>query len=46
MEISNRPDGEYNIMVIKILTELEKRVKDLRDTLNIGNIEYQRGRIQ
>lgn len=46
MEISNRPDGEYNIMVIKILTELEKRVKDLRDTLNIGNIEYQRWRIQ
>ena len=28
------PDKEFKLMVIKILTELEKRVEDLREALN------------
>ena len=33
MEISNTPDKEFNVMVIKILIELEKIVKDLSETV-------------
>ena len=39
MEISNIPDRECKIIIIKILTGLEKRVKDLSETLN-EEIEY------
>jgi len=34
MEISNKPDREFKVMVIKILTGLEKRLEDLNDTLD------------
>ena len=33
MEISNTPDKEFKVMVIKILIELEKIVKDLSETV-------------
>ena len=29
MDINNKPDGEFKVMVIKILTGLEKRVEDI-----------------
>ena len=32
-EISNLPDKEFKVMVIKILIELEKIVKDLSETV-------------
>ena len=40
-EISNMPDKELKVMVIKILTQLEKRVKDLSEIFNkeIENIK-------
>ena len=28
-EVNNMPDGEFKVMVIKIVTGLEKRVEDL-----------------
>ena len=34
MEISNMHDRESKVMVIKILTGLEKRVEDLSENLN------------
>lgn len=34
MERSNILDREFKVMVIKILTRLEKRVEDLSETLN------------
>lgn len=34
MEISNMPDKELKVMVINILTGLEKRVQDLHEILN------------
>lgn len=34
MEISNIPAGEFKVMVIKILTIFEKRVKDLSETFS------------
>ena len=34
MKISNMPDREFKVMVIKILTGLEKRVAYLSETLN------------
>ena len=35
-EMSNVPDREFEVMVIKILTGLEKRVEGLSETLNKG----------
>ena len=35
-DISNIPDREFKVMVIKILTGLEKRVKDMSENLNRG----------
>lgn len=32
MEISNKPNGDFKIMIIKILTGLEKRLEDLSET--------------
>ena len=32
--MSNMPDKEFKVMVIKRLNRLEKRVKDLNETLN------------
>ena len=32
--ISNMPDREFNVMFIKTLTGLEKRVEDISETLN------------
>ena len=34
--ISSMPDREFKVMVIKILTGLEKRVKDMSENLNRG----------
>ena len=34
MALSNMPDREFKVMVIKILTGLEKRVEDISETLN------------
>ena len=34
MEISNMPDREFQVMFIKILTRLEKRVEIISETLN------------
>ena len=31
MEVSNLPNREFKVMVIKILTGLEKKVKDLSE---------------
>ena len=40
-KISNMPDKEFKVMIIKILSELEKRVEDISETLkemeNISN---------
>ena len=33
-EISNIPDREFKVMVIKILTELKKRIEDISETFN------------
>ena len=33
-DISNMPDTEFKTMSIRILTELEKRVEDVNETLN------------
>jgi len=34
IDISNLPDGVIKAMIMRILTELEKRVEDIRETLN------------
>ena len=34
MEISNMPERKFQVMVIQILIELEKRIEDLSDTLD------------
>ena len=34
-DISNMSDGEFTVMIIKVFTRLEKRVKDRSDTLTI-----------
>ena len=34
MYINNMPDQEFKVMIIKILTGLEKRVEDLSETFN------------
>ena len=34
MGISSMPDREFKVIVIKLLTELEKRVKDLSEAIN------------
>ena len=34
MEIGNMPNREFKVMVIKILTGLEKRVEGLSEALN------------
>ena len=33
-EIYNMPDREFKVMIIKILTGLEKRVEDISEILN------------
>ena len=33
MEVSNIPDREFKVMIIKLLTGLEKRVEDLRPSI-------------
>jgi len=33
-DISNMPDREFEVMMIRILTRLEERVEDMRETLN------------
>ena len=33
-EISNIPDREFKVVVIKMLTGLQKRIEDLNKTLN------------
>ena len=33
MDISNMPDKEFKVMVIKILTILEKKLEDISETL-------------
>ena len=33
-EISNAPDRKFKVMIIKILTGLEKRVEDLSENFN------------
>ena len=40
-EINNMPDTDFKVMVIKILTGLEKRLENLSDTFNkeIENIK-------
>ena len=39
MEVSNMPDRGFTVMVIKILTRVEKRMEAFSDTLN-KEIEY------
>ena len=41
MEISKMPDREFNLIAIKILTGLEKKVEDLSESFNneIKNIK-------
>lgn len=34
MEISNMPDREFKVLIIKILTRLEKRVEDNSEAFN------------
>ena len=34
MDISNMPDREFKVMIIKILTGFEKTVEDISETLN------------
>ena len=34
MEVSNLPNREFKVMVIKILTGLEKRVEEVSETIN------------
>lgn len=40
-EMSNLPDKEFQVMVINMLTEVRKRIKDLRENFNkeIKNIK-------
>ena len=33
-DISNVPDRDFKVMIIKILTGLEKRVEDINENLN------------
>ena len=33
-QISNIPDTEFKVLIIKILTGLQKRVEDISETLN------------
>ena len=33
MDISNMPDRKFKVIIIKILTGLEKRVEDISETL-------------
>ena len=33
-DVSNMCDREFKVMIIRILTELEKRVEDMSETLN------------
>lgn len=35
MKQINKPDREFKVIFMKILTELEKRVEDLSEPLNI-----------
>ena len=35
IDISYMPDGEFEAMIIKILTGLEKRVEDISKTINM-----------
>ena len=48
MEISNVPEREFKIMVIKILTGFEKIVDDFIETLNkdIENIEKNQSKMR
>ena len=32
--VSNMPEGIFKAKIIRILTELEKRMRDIRETLN------------
>ena len=34
MEIRNRPDKEFKVLIIKMLTGLERRVEELSETFN------------
>ena len=34
MEVSDTPDWEFKVIIIKVLTELEKQVEDINETLN------------
>ena len=34
MEVSDTPGREFKVIIIKVLTELEKRVEDINETLN------------
>jgi len=40
-EISNMPDREFKVMIIKIVTGLEERVEDFSETLNTLNKEIE-----
>ena len=48
MEISNMPDREFQVMVIKKLSGLEKRVGNLSETLNkeLENIKKNQSEIK
>ena len=35
MDISNIPDGEFKETTLRMLTGLEKRIEDIRETLTI-----------
>lgn len=34
MKISNQPDEEFKVMIIKMLTKLERKVDELRQNFN------------
>ena len=42
MDISSMPDREFKVMIIMILTGLEKRVEDISEALNKGTENIKR----
>lgn len=41
-DISNTPVGEFKAMIIRVLTGLEKRVKEMSENINTGKEKYYR----
>ena len=46
MEISNMPDREFKLILIKILTGLEKKLESLHETLNNMIEKYEKESIR